>query len=96
MAAGEIPAITLKNAASFAKFIVKNKNNEAITIKSVEMTAEGYNVVGQFYIKFAEDVVAYNPKSNSTLSTALLEVKSGRLLPQAKVQPSIWQLPHLL
>ena len=77
VAAGEIPTITLSNAASFAKFTITNKLNEPITITSVEMAAEGYHLVGQFYIKFAEEVVAYNPRANNTMSAALLEVKYG-------------------
>lgn len=75
--AGETPSITLNHAASFAKFTITNKLNEPITITSVEMKAEGYHLVGQFYIKFAEEVVLYTPRTNNTMSTALLEVKDG-------------------
>ena len=80
VAAGETPAITLRNAASFAKFTITNKLSEPITITSVAMTAEGYHLVGQFYIKFAEEVVAYNPRANYTLDTALLEVTNGEAI----------------
>ena len=80
VAAGETPAITLRNAASFAKFTITNKLSEPITITSVAMTAEGYHLVGQFYIKFAEEPVRYVPTSSGALDTALLEVKNGEAI----------------
>ncbi len=80
VAAGETPAITLRNAASFAKFTITNKLSEPITITSVEMTAEGYYLVGEFYIKFAKDPVTYDKTASNTFSTALLEVTNGEAI----------------
>ena len=80
VAANETPAIKLQNAASFAKFIITNKLNEPITITSVEMKAEGYSLVGEIYIKFAEEPVSYNPTKSNTSDTALLEVKNGEAI----------------
>lgn len=80
VAAGETPAITLRNAASFAKFTITNKLSEPITITSVAMTAEGYKLVGEFYIKIAEEPVRYVPTSSGALDTALLEVTNGEAI----------------
>lgn len=79
VATDKMPALELKNAASYAKFIVTNKLDEAIVVTEISMSAPGHHLTGGFYIHFADmENIAYNPASNSTSDTATLQVASGK------------------
>ncbi|MBQ5690416.1 MAG: hypothetical protein IIV24_02885, partial [Alistipes sp.] len=78
VANGEVPTIVMHQAASVAKFIVKNTTNQAITVKSIEMKAEGHHLTGYFFLNFTDMAkFSCSPKSGETSDTALLEVASG-------------------
>ncbi len=76
VAANIAPSLTMKNAASMAKFVISNNFNEAITIKSIELTAPNHSLVGSFSIDFTNTSdIRYTPTSTS--ESALLEVTNG-------------------
>ena len=78
VAANEAPALRLKNAASFAKFIVKNTLSEPITITEISISAPGHHLTGNFYIHFADiENISYVAKSGDTSDTATLSVLNG-------------------
>lgn len=78
VANGEVPTIVMHQAASVAKFIVKNTTSQAITVKSIEMKAEGHHLTGYFFLNFTDmEKFSCSPKSGETSDTALLEVASG-------------------
>ena len=54
VANGEAPTIVMHQAASVAKFIVKNTTNQDITVRSIEMKAEGYHLTGYFFLNFTD------------------------------------------
>lgn len=78
VANGEAPTIVMHQAASVAKFIVKNTTSQAITVRSIEMKAEGHHLTGYFFLNFT-DMAKFSctPESGKTSDTALLEVANG-------------------
>ncbi len=73
-----VPSIVMHQAASVAKFIVKNTTSQAITVKSIEMKAEGYHLTGYFFLNFTDmEKFSCSPKSGETSDTALLSVNNG-------------------
>lgn len=78
VANGEAPTIVMHQAASVAKFIVKNTTNQDITVRSIEMKAEGYHLTGYFFLNFTDmEKFSCSPKSGETSDTALLSVANG-------------------
>ena len=78
VANGEAPTIVMHQAASVAKFIVKNTTNQAITVRSIEMKAEGHHLTGYFFLNFTDmEKFSCTPESGKTSDTALLEVVNG-------------------
>ena len=78
VANGEAPTIVMHQAASVAKFIVKNTTNQAITVRSIEMKAEGHHLTGYFFLNFTDmEKFSCTPESGKTSDTALLEVANG-------------------
>lgn len=78
VANGEAPTIVMHQAASVAKFIVKNTTNQDITVRSIEMKAEGHHLTGYFFLNFTDmDKFSCTPDSGKTSNTALLEVANG-------------------
>ena len=78
VANGEAPTIVMHQAASVAKFIVKNTTNQAITVRSIEMKAEGHHLTGYFFLNFTDmEKFSCTPDSGETSDTALLEVANG-------------------
>ena len=78
VANGEAPTIVMHQAASVAKFIVKNTTSQAITVRSIEMKAEGHHLTGYFFLNFT-DMAKFSctPESGKTSDTSLLEVANG-------------------
>ncbi|MBR0339751.1 MAG: hypothetical protein IIX40_06100, partial [Alistipes sp.] len=78
VANGEVPTIVMHQAASVAKFIVKNTTSQAITVRSIEMKAEGHHLTGYFFLNFT-DMAKFSctPDSGKTSDAALLEVANG-------------------
>ena len=75
---GEAPTIVMHQAASVAKFIVKNTTNQDITVRSIEMKAEGHHLTGYFFLNFTDMAkFSCSPKSGETSDTALLNVTNG-------------------
>ena len=78
VANGEAPTIVMHQAASVAKFIVKNTTNQDITVRSIEMKAEGHHLTGYFFLNFTDmEKFSCTPDSGKTSDTALLEVANG-------------------
>lgn len=78
VANGEAPTIVMHQAASVAKFIVKNTTSQAITVRSIEMKAEGHHLTGYFFLNFTDMAkFSCSPESGKTSDTALLEVANG-------------------
>ena len=78
VANGEAPTIVMHQAASVAKFIVKNTTNQDITVRSIEMKAEGHHLTGYFFLNFTDmDKFSCTPDSGKTSNTALLNVTNG-------------------
>ena len=82
VAAERAPMLTMKNAASAAKFVIHNALDESITIKSIELTAPNHNLTGSFNIDFANtSKISYTPIETSDKAT--LEVVDGESIASA-------------
>ena len=78
VANGEAPTIVMHQAASVAKFIVKNTTSQAITVRSIEMKAVGHHLTGYFFLNFTDmEKFSCTPDSGKTSDTALLSVANG-------------------
>ena len=78
--ATDTPAITMAQVASFAKFTITNRLSEPISITDIRITAEGYHLVGDFYIDFAGYESVCTAKQGNTSSTAHLKVVNGEVV----------------